>query len=166
MNLSLNQRIKEFEQHLRTERRLSPHTTSNYSRDLKKLTLWCSKKSLIEPEQLDSQNIRECLMTLHREGLGGRSIQRWLSSLRTFFNYGLKNQWISFNPADGIVAPKSPKKLPKTLDVDQVNQFLSLSATSWIDYRDHAIIELLYSSGLSRTFWRRAIKIRAQKKCV
>ncbi|WP_415390568.1 tyrosine recombinase XerC [Porticoccus sp. Uisw_050_02] len=148
MNLSLNQRIKEFEQHLRTERRLSPHTTSNYSRDLKKLTFWCSKKSLIEPEQLDSQNIRECLMTLHREGLGGRSIQRWLSSLRTFFNYGLKNQWISFNPADGIVAPKSPKKLPKTLDVDQVNQFLSLSATSWIDYRDHAIIELLYSSGL------------------
>ena len=85
---------------------------------------------------------------LHRKGLGGRSIQRWLSSLRTFFNYGLKHRWLTSNPANGIAAPKSPKKLPKTLDVDQINQFLSLPESNWIDCRDHAIIELLYSSGL------------------
>jgi len=141
-------RIEEFEEHLRTERRLSPHTISSYKRDLKKLSLWCSRKSLLQPNDIDIQDLRECLSALHREGLGGRSIQRWLSSLRTFFNYGLKNRWVTSNPADGLAAPKSPKKLPKTLDVDQVNQFLSLGISTWIDYRDHAIIELLYSSGL------------------
>ena len=148
MNFSLKKRIEEFEQHLRTERRLSPHTIKSYKRDLEKLAFWCSKKSSSIPENINVQDIRACLSGLHRGGLGGRSIQRWLSSLRTFFNYGIKNQWLTTNPADGLAAPKSPKKLPKTLDVDQVNQFLSLKTASWIDYRDHAIIELLYSSGL------------------
>ena len=148
MNFSLKKRIEEFEQHLRTERRLSPHTIKSYKRDLEKLAFWCPKKSSSIPENINVQDIRACLSGLHRGGLGGRSIQRWLSSLRTFFNYGIKNQWLTTNPADGLAAPKSPKKLPKTLDVDQVNQFLSLKTASWIDYRDHAIIELLYSSGL------------------
>ncbi len=148
MNLSLKKRIEEFEQHLRTERRLSPHTIKSYKRDLEKLAFWCPQKSSSIPENINVQDIRACLSGLHRGGLGGRSIQRWLSSLRTFFNYGIKNQWLTTNPADGLAAPKSPKKLPKTLDVDQVNQFLSLKTASWIDYRDHAIIELLYSSGL------------------
>jgi integrase/recombinase XerC len=88
------------------------------------------------------------LSSLHKNGLGGKSIQRWLSSLRTFFNYCIKNQWINKNPVNGLTAPKSPKKLPKTLDVDQVNQLLSFTTANWIDFRDHAIIELLYSSGL------------------
>jgi len=148
MNFSLKKRIEEFEQHLRTERRLSPHTIKSYKCDLEKLAIWCPKESLSTPENINIQDIRACLSGLHRGGLGGRSIQRWLSSLRTFFNYGIKNQWLTTNPADGLAAPKSPKKLPKTLDVDQVNQFLSLKTTSWIDYRDHAIIELFYSSGL------------------
>lgn len=148
MSSSLIQRQKEFEQHLRSERRLSSHTVESYCRDLNKLIDWCHQQNLHHPDQLDSQHIRQCMASLHRTGLGGRSIQRWLSSLRTFFNYGLKHRWVKFNPASGISAPKSPKKLPKTLDVDQVNQFVSLSGDSWIECRDHAIVELLYSSGL------------------
>ena len=148
MSHSLSQRLIEFEQHLRTERRLSLHTVNSYKRDLNKLAVWCTQQSLLHPNQLDSQHIRQCMAMLHRKGLGGRSIQRWLSSLRTFFNYGLKHRWLTSNPANGIAAPKSPKKLPKTLDVDQINQFLSLPESNWIDCRDHAIIELLYSSGL------------------
>lgn len=148
MSESLTERLLQFEQHLRTERRLSHHTINGYKRDLNRLIQWCSGHQLQQPDQLDSQHIRQCMATLHREGLSGRSIQRWLSSLRTFFNYGLKHRWAQSNPANGIAAPKSAKKLPKTLDVDQVNQFLSISANNWIDCRDHAMIELLYSSGL------------------
>ncbi len=148
MSNSLIERLGEFEQHLRTERRLSSHTVQSYYRDLNKLIGWCEQQKIDHPDQLDSQHIRQCMATLHRTGLGGRSLQRWLSSLRTFFNYGLKHRWVKANPANGISAPKSPKKLPKTLDVDQVNQFVSLSGDSWIECRDHAIVELLYSSGL------------------
>ena len=153
MSTLLTERLLQFEQHLRAERRLSSHTLSSYRRDLNKFISWCSQQALDQPDQLDSQHVRQCMAMLHRSGLSGRSIQRWLSSLRTFFNYGLKHRWIKSNPADGIAAPKSPKKLPKTMDVDQVNQFLSIDvkngdSSNWIDCRDHAIVELLYSSGL------------------
>ncbi|MEH6468544.1 MAG: tyrosine recombinase XerC [Porticoccus sp.] len=148
MSASLIERLTQFEQHLRTERRLSSYTVQSYNRDLNKLADWCKQQNIQHPDQLDPQHIRQCMASLHRAGLGGRSLQRWLSSLRTFFNYGLKHRWVKSNPANGIAAPKSPKKLPKTLDVDQVSQFVSLSGNSWIDCRDHAMIELLYSSGL------------------
>lgn len=147
MNTAMKERIQEFEEHLRTERRLSNHTIVSYQRDLKKLTIWCTESKLLL-QDITAQDIRACLSSLHKNGLGGKSIQRWLSSLRTFFNYCIKNQWINKNPVNGLTAPKSPKKLPKTLDVDQVNQLLSFTTANWIDFRDHAIIELLYSSGL------------------
>ncbi len=143
----MKERIKEFEEHLRTERRLSGHTTISYRRDLEKLAIWCAESELLL-ENITTHDIRACLSYLHKSGLGGKSIQRWLSSLRTFFNYGMKNQWFDKNPANGLTAPKSPKKLPRTLDVDQAKKLLSFTTTNWIDYRDHAIIELLYSSGL------------------
>ena len=147
MNTAMKERIQEFEEHLRTERRLSNHTIVSYQRDLKKLTIWCTESKLLL-QDISSHDIRACLSSLHKKGLGGKSIQRWLSSLRTFFNYCIKNQWLNKNPVNGLTAPKSPKKLPKTLDVDQVNQLLSFTTANWIDFRDHAIIELLYSSGL------------------
>ena len=147
MNTAMKERIQEFEEHLRTERRLSNHTIVSYQRDLKKLTIWCTESKLLL-QHITAHDIRACLSSLHKNGLGGKSIQRWLSSLRTFFNYCIKNQWINKNPVNGLTAPKSPKKLPKTLDVDQVNQLLSFTTANWIDFRDHAIIELLYSSGL------------------
>ncbi len=139
--------IKQFEQHLRSERRLSTHTIKGYLRDLHKLEGWCERQSL-SLSQLDNQHIRTCLTTLHRKGLGGRSLNRWLASLRTFFNYALKQQWLKSNPAIAVSAPKSAKKLPKTLDTDQVARYLAFTAESWIDCRDLAIVELFYSSGL------------------
>lgn len=139
--------LQQFERHLRSERRLSFHTIKGYLRDLYKLNSWCEKQSL-SLLQLDSQHIRTCLTALHRKGLGGRSLDRWLASLRTFFNYALKQQWLKANPAMAISAPKSAKKLPKTLDTDQVARYLAFPAESWIDCRDLAIVELFYSSGL------------------
>ena len=139
--------LQQFEQYLRSERRLSTHTIKGYLRDLRKLDDWCEKQSL-SLLQLDGQHIRSCLTTLHRKGLDGRSLDRWLASLRTFFNYGLKQQWLKANPAIAISAPKSAKKLPKTLDTDQVARYLAFSAESWIDCRDLAVVELFYSSGL------------------
>ncbi len=145
---TLQQATAEFEQHLRSERQLSPHTVSNYLRDINKLLLWCGDQGIDQLSQLHSQHIRQLLSQLHHGGIGGRSLQRWLSSLRAFFKYGLKRNWLKIDPSSGIQAPKAPKKLPKTLDVDQVSQFVSLRGSSWLDCRDHAIIELLYSSGL------------------
>ncbi len=137
-----------FERYLCSERKLSPHTLSNYLRDLKKLQDYCQTAGIQEISEVDSHHLRLCLSQLHRKGLSGRSLQRWLSSLRTFFQYCVKHHGIKTNPAHSISAPKSPKKLPNTLDPDQVGQYLNIEGDSWLACRDRAMVELLYSSGL------------------
>ncbi len=83
MHTDMNKRIKEFKEHLRTERRLSSHTIISYQRDLEKLAIWCAESELLL-ENITTHDIRTCLSSLHKSGLGGKSIQRWLSSLRAF----------------------------------------------------------------------------------
>lgn len=75
-------------------------------------------------------------------------MQRSLSALRTFFRFLLREGLVKANPAQGISAPKADKALPATLDVDQVAQLLNAPASSPLERRDHAILELFYSSGL------------------
>ncbi|HXV41191.1 MAG TPA: tyrosine recombinase XerC [Steroidobacteraceae bacterium] len=134
--------------HLRTERRLSPHTESNYRRDLDALVAYCDREDIPGWKKLDNFHIRTFAAREHRDGLGPRSVQRRLSALRGFFNYLIRERVIEANPAADIRAPKAPKRLPKTLDVDQVASLLSYPTTSPLARRDLAMMELLYSSGL------------------
>ena len=97
---------------------------------------------------LGVNHIRMAVAQLHREGLGGKSLQRWLSSLRSFFQFCIRRGWLKNNIADGITAPKSPKALPKTLDADQAAQFVQVEGDDFINKRDRALVELIYSSGL------------------
>jgi len=80
--------------------------------------------------------------------VSGKSIQRQLSAIRTFYNYLLREGITKNNPALELSAPKSTKKLPRTLDTDQISQLLSHHEKDWHGLRDHAILELFYSSGL------------------
>ena len=138
--------MDRFIEHRRSERHLSPPTQSNYRRDLERLIKHSDRD--LPVDRIDGLAIRSLLADQHRAGRSGKSLQRWLSALRTFFQFCLANGWIQVNPAQGIKAPKSPRKLPNSLDVDAVSQLMSFSGDSWLDARDRAIIELLYSSGL------------------
>ena len=140
--------IGRYLAHLRTERRLSPHTEAAYRRDLDALAAYCDAERIAGWKQLDNFHIRSFAAREHRDGLGARSIQRRLSALRGFFNYLIREDAIDANPAADIRAPKAPKRLPKTLDVDQVASLLNRRADSTLSRRDHAMLELLYSSGL------------------
>lgn len=131
-----------------SQRNLSPHTIEAYLRDCRKLARWCSNQGIDDLARLDGQHIRSCTAWLHRQGAGGRSLQRWLSSLRAFFNFAIRRQWLKYNPAAGIPAPKSVPRLPKTLDADATARFVTIEGNDWIDCRDRAILELFYSSGL------------------
>lgn len=142
------EKLESFRQFLQSERNLSPHTVNNYLRDLDKFTGWAATNKLSSLSQIDGLDIRHCLADLHRYGLGPASLQRWLSSLRAFFRYALRKQWLSSNPADGIHAPKKSRRLPKVLDVDQAGQFMNVPGRDWLALRDRAIVELFYSSGL------------------
>jgi integrase/recombinase XerC len=137
-----------FIEFLRSEKQLSIHTQTNYQRDLQKFADYCQKFSLSSLAEIRSHHVRQMVAQLHRQGLGGKSLSRWLSAMRSFFEFAIRKEWVKINPADAIQAPKSPKKLPKTLDVDQTAQFVSVEGDSVLALRDRALLELIYSSGL------------------
>jgi integrase/recombinase XerC len=146
--ISCTEALEAFYQYLRNEKHFSAHTLAAYQRDLSKFLDYCAQYTLTQVSAITAQDIRHNLAHLHRSGLGGKSLQRWLSAVRSFFNFCIRRGWCNNNPADDVQAPKAPRSLPKTLDTDQAARFVELSGDSFLDYRDRALLELIYSSGL------------------
>jgi integrase/recombinase XerC len=142
--------LARFRRHLRTERQLSPHTDSNYARDLAALVRFCDAHGLSEWSALDSQHLRVFAAHSHARGLAPRSIQRRLSAVRSFFRFLLTHDEspLTHNAAVEVRAPKAPRRLPGTLDADQMARLLELPPAEAFAVRDRALMELLYSSGL------------------
>ena len=140
--------IDSFLHHLQTERRLSANTCKHYQRDLDELHDWCKAAGISDWQSLDSHQVRKYAAQCHRRGLSGRSIQRRLSALRSFYNYLLRERQVSLNPGLDVRAPKSEQHLPDTLNVDDIARLLNVSSKDTLVLRDLAILELLYSSGL------------------
>ncbi len=140
--------VDRFVVHLRDERRMSPHTVTNYERDLRRVVEFCAAKSVPDWSELNAHFVRGYASWRHRTGLGGRSIQRELSALRMFYKYLDRENVMHSNPTLGVRAPKSVRTLPKVLDVDQVSHLLRIDPADILAVRDHAMMELLYSSGL------------------
>ena len=133
------------------ERRLSAHTGAAYQRDLTALSEWCDKQGIEDWPQLDHGHVRSFAARSHAAGLGPRSIQRRLSAIRSFYHYLQYEGLCGHNPAVDVQAPKAARRLPRTLDADQMARVLEPQAPttdSRLVTRDLAIMELLYSSGL------------------
>lgn len=140
--------IDRFLQHLQTERRLSENTRKHYRRDLLELQGWCERAGAQRWQDLDTRHVRHYAAQCHRRGLSGRSVQRRLSALRTFYNYLLREQLVTLNPGLDVPAPKSGQHLPDTLSVDDVATLLNSRSEDPLVLRDMAMLELMYSSGL------------------
>jgi integrase/recombinase XerC len=140
--------IARFRAHLLSERRLSTHTASNYLRDIEALHAWCVRQQLADWRAIDPHYVRSFAAQSHARGLQPRSVARRLSALRTFCGFLIREGVRTDNPAITITAPKAGRRLPHTLDTDQMSRLLALQPKDWLDTRDLAIMELLYSSGL------------------
>ena len=92
--------------------------------------------------------MRIYVATRHRKGLGGRSLQRELSAIRSFFYYLRREREVQNNPVIGVRAPKTGRKLPAPLDVDEMGQLLNVPKETPLAIRDWAMMELMYSGGL------------------
>lgn len=148
MNLDAEKVLEEFFNQLTFEKRLSAHTLKSYRRDLNQLKQYCNNQSIEHWSGLRQPDIRAHIAKRHRQGLSSKSLQRELSAIRSFFSYLTKNQLVTINPAQHVQAPKQNRKLPKTLDVDQMTGLLEAGASSELEIRDVAMFELFYSSGL------------------
>lgn len=143
---TLEAAAKAYSQYLRTERQASTQTHDNYLRDITKLEKYFSQT--VDIKHINAGDIRQCMALLHRQSLSPRSLQRWLSAIRSLFDFCIQQSWLLNNPCEGLRPPKAKKALPKTLDVDEVNQLLNNKKDTFLNVRDQAIAELLYSSGL------------------
>ncbi|MEO5629089.1 MAG: tyrosine recombinase XerC [Thermomonas sp.] len=139
--------IEEFLSHLAVERRSSPHTLDAYRRDLCVLMQWTDAQSR-ELLELKADDLRLFVASEHRRGLSAKSLQRRLSACRSFYGWLLRDGRIKANPADAVRAPKSARKLPQVLDVDEAVQLVELPTDGPLGLRDRALLELFYSSGL------------------
>ena len=140
--------LQRFLDHLVHERRLSPHTSGNYGRDLERARVWSEKQGIGSWPELRQHHIRGYVAERHRAGTAGKSLQRELSALRTLFNFLIREGEMEQNPALDVRAPKVQRKLPATLDADQLGRLLDGATDDPLQIRDLAIMELLYSSGL------------------
>jgi integrase/recombinase XerC len=109
---------------------------------------YCDAAGIQNWERLTTPEVRGWVAAMHRRGLSGKSIQRALSALRTFFRYLLREQIVTSNPANSVTAPKTARRLPKTLTADQATQLVTREDRAPLMLRDRALWELMYSSGL------------------
>ena len=148
MHADALQMLADFFEQLTVEKRASEHTVKSYQRDIKHLANYCTNKTIHDWTDLKQSDIRAHIAGRHRQGIGSTSLQRELSAIRSFYNFLLKKRLADSNPAQHIKAPKQARKLPKTLDVDQINGLLEAGTNSALEIRDLAMFELFYSSGL------------------
>jgi len=159
--------VARFRRYMTTERRLSAHTDRSYSRDITALVRFCDRSGVADWDRLDTQHVRLFAAQSHASGLAPRSIQRRLSAVRSFYEFLLREgrdgaargaapasarrgtgARIRANPAHDVRAPKAARRLPQTLDPDQMARLLEIPPGDALTARDRAIMELLYSSGL------------------
>jgi integrase/recombinase XerC len=132
---------------LSDQRRLAAHTLAAYRRDLDKLLADLGEVPLA---QVQIHQVRRFVAQHHGQGLSGRSLARLLSAWRGFFGWLGERGLISANPCEGIRPPKSAKRLPKALSVDETARLLAVAEEDdpVQGARDAAMFELFYSSGL------------------
>jgi integrase/recombinase XerC len=140
--------IDRFLSHLAHERRMSGHTIEAYRRDLLTLAQFGGRRKIAAWDGFDNSQIRTFAAALHGAGLAPRSIQRHLSAARTFYEFLMREGRCARNPALDVRAPKAKKRLPATLDADQMGRLLAFRVDDSLSARDKAIMELFYSSGL------------------
>lgn len=133
---------------LRIEKQASPHTLSNYQRQLSAVCEMLDSAGVCDWLALDSSTVRWVLSQSHKQGLSAKSIGLRLVALRQWLNFLVEQGRLKANPAVGIKAPKVNKHLPKNIDAEQIDHLLNIEENSPLALRDVAMMELMYSSGL------------------
>ncbi|MBI2344394.1 MAG: tyrosine recombinase XerC [Deltaproteobacteria bacterium] len=147
--------LEMYSQYLLKERGASPHTHKNYLADLRHFFQYFFDKEPAVPRQgtrilklIDAEMVRAYIGTLldrHHPA----SVARKLASLRSFFQFWIRQGGMTTNPAKEVATPKIPKRVPRFLSVDEAFQLLDMPhGTDLLSLRDKAVMELIYSSGL------------------
>ena len=145
----MNDYLDQFIRTLRSEKYYSPHTCSNYQRDLQRFQAYLEERAIVDWAGVGYNDFSGFAAQRHRQGRKSRTIARDLSSIRSFYQFLIRCSVVAKNPALEVSAPKSDKPLPKTCDPESLEQLLRVTDDKdELLLRDIAIFELIYSSGL------------------
>ena len=142
--------IERYLEHVRVEKRLAQRSVELYALDMKKLSEFAGK-SKVDLPAVQNSHIRHWVVQMHSGGRSGRGIALILSGWRGFYAWLGRESQVTSNPVQDVRAPRAAKPLPKALSVDdsvQLASFKSETNDPWLEARDAAMTELLYSSGL------------------
>ncbi len=144
--------LEAFIKYLQTEKRYSPHTLRAYHDDIFQFFSFLGLAEGDEPtvDMLTHQQVRGWVASLIQQGITGRSVNRKLSSLSTFFTFLLRKGTISINPMAKVVNPKQSKRLPSFVEQDKLNTYMDreLQGDTYEELRDRTIVELFYATGI------------------
>ena len=140
----MEKQIEMFINYLLFEKKYSENTVKSYNRDLIKFKEYFKNKNASNITKKDIQKYIDHL----NKNLEPRSISRNISTLKSFYKYLKINKIVDQNPMDTINNPKTKKTLPKVLSEEEVNKLLDIDLNNDFDYRNKAMLELMYSSGL------------------
>lgn len=140
--------LQKFLRYLEIEKNASPHTLSNYKRDISQFSDFLDYESGTEISDAAPAKVRAWLGQFHAKGYDKSTRARKLSALKTFYKFLVREGYSKINPVIGISGPKKDKKLPKFLDKTQIIKLLESPDDTLSGLRDRAILEMLYSSGI------------------
>lgn len=151
--MDFSQAIERFLTHLQMAKGVSLHTLRGYRLDLTFFLQFSEReqpgKGPLQIEEISKRHIRRYLAELHEQKASNRTILRRLSALRSCYRHAMREKWVVENPLEEIDSPKKEKTLPISITYEQVQLlFQQPDLESYLGFRDRAILELFYSSGL------------------
>lgn len=138
--------LTEYLDYIKYERKLSFETVKNYEYDLNKFVLFLKKNNISSFSDVRQDDISDYLKSIGN--MNPRSISRNITSINNLFIFLLKDKKVSFNPCEFIDRPKLKKSLPDVLSIDEVTDLLAIPLTTKFDYRNKAMLEIMYGCGL------------------
>jgi len=142
---NINECIEKFLEYLIIDKKYSENTVKSYNNDLKKYEIFFKNTNI---SNIKENNIKEYLKFLKDNNNDNRTINHNISTLRSFYKFLLIDKIIKNNPMEYIEMPKTKKTLPKTLSIEEIDKLLDINLTDSFSYRNKAMLELMYSSGL------------------
>lgn len=141
--------VEPFLDHLAFERGLSARTLEAYGRDLFRFLAYLDDRGVHDLPAVEGTHLREYTYRLKDDGLAPTSIRRAQSTLRTYFAFCLGEGWVADDPTERLESPRTWRRLPDVLGRDEVVRLVEApDPESGFYWRDRAILEVLYSSGL------------------
>ena len=137
--------IDEYINYVYIEKKLSKNTKEAYLNDLEEFCNYLNNPSI---KSINTDDIRDYINHLAEEKQKDKTIARKIVSIKTFFEYLIKNNIIDNNPSEKISSPKLKKSIPKVLNINEINKLLEYKPTNNKEYRNKAMMELMYASGL------------------